>query len=456
MDQTRGAQEALVRDPGAAVREVGPREALQIANGLQQRGEFDAAESIYLAVLAMLPEQADALHFLGVLRHQQGRDPEALGLIVRAIECDPLPPGPWLNLANVLLESGQFERAVDALRGAIERAPQLADAHNNLGVLHTRLGNWQQAEQALLRGIELAPALGYLHFNLAHLYFRTGRSEQSTELLLQSLALDAGNPAARSLLSRAYLMLGDREHAVQVLRDWLNDEPDNPQALHHLAAAGAAPMPRRASDAYVERVFDRFADSFDAKLESLGYRAPQVVAEALAALGDARPRAATVLDAGCGTGLCAPLLRPCAARLEGVDLSGGMLERARGRGGYDALHRAELTAFLAAAPARYDIIASADTFNYFGDLDPVLLAAAGALRAGGVLVATLEALPDGDEPLRLEVHGRYAHSQDYLKAALERAGLRLAHLEQQVLRREGGQLVHGWVFAAFGRRPPAA
>ena len=39
-----------------------------------------------------------------------------------------------------------------------------------------------------------------------------------------------------------------------------------------------------------------------------------------------RPR---ILDAGCGTGLCGPLLRPLAARLVGVDLSEKMVELAR-------------------------------------------------------------------------------------------------------------------------------
>ncbi|MCX4239251.1 class I SAM-dependent DNA methyltransferase [Paraliomyxa miuraensis] len=60
-----------------------------------------------------------------------------------------------------------------------------------------------------------------------------------------------------------------------------------------------------------------------------------------------------VLDAGCGTGLCAPLLRPLARTLVGVDLSGKMLDQARRRGGYDELIEAELTEMLDAHAARY-------------------------------------------------------------------------------------------------------
>ena len=44
-----------------------------------------------------------------------------------------------------------------------------------------------------------------------------------------------------------------------------------------------------------------------------------------------------VLDAGCGTGLCGPLLAPYARRLIGVDLSEGMLALAKEKHVYDAL-----------------------------------------------------------------------------------------------------------------------
>ena len=51
-----------------------------------------------------------------------------------------------------------------------------------------------------------------------------------------------------------------------------------------------------------------------------------------------------VLDAGCGTGLCAPLLRPHATHLTGCDISVPMLEKAKAKLGYDALLRSDLGA----------------------------------------------------------------------------------------------------------------
>ena len=114
-----------------------------------------------------------------------------------------------------------------------------------------------------------------------------------------------------------------------------------------------------------------------------------------------------------------------------------MLERARRRGGYDALHEAELTAFLGGYSSSWDLIASADTLCYFGALEPVLRAAAGALRAGGTLAFTLER-SDAGGTFTLQPHGRYAHDEGYLRTALAACGYEVA-LAHGALRREGGR-----------------
>jgi predicted TPR repeat methyltransferase len=153
-----------------------------------------------------------------------------------------------------------------------------------------------------------------------------------------------------------------------------------------------------------------------------------------------------VLDAGCGTGLCAALLKPFARTLTGVDLSQGMLGKARGRKLYDTLQQAELCAYMQQHPGTYDLIVSADTLVYFGALEEVMGAAAQVLRPGGCLCFTVEALEDGETgDYRLRHHGRYAHSRDYLAALLGQVGLAVLRLELVVLRRDAGLAVAGWL-----------
>jgi predicted TPR repeat methyltransferase len=256
-------------------------------------------------------------------------------------------------------------------------------------------------------------------------------------------------PETRRLLAYAHCALGEPEKAAQIFRDWLREEPNDPVALHMLAACSGEAVPGRAPDAYVEKVFDTFAESFDAKLATLGYCAPQLVAAALADAGALTTGSLDVLDAGCGTGLCGPLLRPYARRLVGVDLSAQMLTRAAQKNVYDELCRAELTGFLAAHPATFDVVVSADTLVYFGALEQVSGAAASALRPGGRLIFTVEAAGDGDARFDYELryHGRYVHTRAYLEDVLGRAGFR-TEIVQAELRMESGLPVAGFVVRA--------
>ena len=132
-------------------REVSLEEVLKMAQQLQRQDRLDEAEAIYLQLLSQLHEEPNTLHFLGVLRFQQGRHRDALNLISQAIQQMPEEHGPWLNLANVLIEVGTYDEAADALRRVIGLRPDSMSALNNLGVLHLRQGQSDEAEAASSR-----------------------------------------------------------------------------------------------------------------------------------------------------------------------------------------------------------------------------------------------------------------------------------------------------------------
>jgi predicted TPR repeat methyltransferase len=174
------------------------------------------------------------------------------------------------------------------------------------------------------------------------------------------------------------------------------------------------------------------------------------------ALRDVLPspdRALDVLDAGCGTGLCAPLIRAHARQLTGVDLSSGMIEKARSRGDYDVLEVAELTAFLQAHPLVYDLVLSADTLIYFGELQDAMMAAHAALRPNGWLGFTLEVKDGDDDGTELMPSGRYQHTRAYVERVVTGAGFANVHISADTLRKEGGQEVNGWVVLAQRTAP---
>ncbi|WP_426664788.1 tetratricopeptide repeat protein [Rhodanobacter aciditrophus] len=418
-----------------------------------QAEDLDAAEQLYREVLELRVAQPDALHYLGVLCHQRGRSDEGVELIRTALQVTPQHPDAHNNMGNIHKECGRLREAEACYRKALGCGPQHHNALSNLAVVLEAQERPQEALEAYERLLRQAPRFAQGHYLLGLLLRNNAQGiehiEQSVECFRAACALEPRFVQALEALSVSLYVLGRTDEAVQVYRDWLVREPDNPIPRHMLAACGGAEAPQRAGDAYVRDIFDRFADSFDEQLlQNLDYRAPQVLADALAQVLPPPAAALDVLDAGCGTGLCAPLLRPHARRLAGVDLSGGMVEKARQRGGYDALRVAELTAYLQEQPAAWDVVLSADTLVYFGELGPVLAAAHAALRPGGWLAFSLEAKEGDEDRVELTASGRYRHSRAHVMQALERSGFRDIRIAGDSLRKEFGQPVRSWVVLA--------
>ena len=425
-------------------------ESVQQAMQCHAAGQLEDAKRRYQQVLAQAPDQPDALHLLGVLAAQQGDPALAHALIWRAIAANPGEAMFHNNLANVCVELGRFDDAERLYVRAIELDGARLDALSNLGLLLGRTGRLADAEKLLCRVVELAPGNPAWRQNLANLYLSMGREADALQQCYDGLVVAPRSQPLRALLVMAYTALGLSDKARDVLVAWQQVEPDHPFPRHHLAACTGQQVPDRAADDYITGVFDAFARSFDAKLADLSYQAPDLVAAEVARRAGPPGRALAVLDAGCGTGLCGPLLAPFACHLTGVDLSEGMLRKALGRQVYDELMQGELVAFLGSRPAAFDLVASADTLCYFGALASFSVAAQAALRSGGLLVFTVEAHADaaGLPDFMLHGHGRYSQSRRYVASVLHSAGWVGIETQAVVLRQEGGKPVAGWLVSA--------
>jgi predicted TPR repeat methyltransferase len=382
---------------------------------LHQAGRLAEAEAAYLGLLRTRPNDADVLHFLGLLRMHQGRRPAAIELIQRSLRILATNPHAWNNLGNLLLAEDQQEEAEAAYMRATHLSPKMAEAWFNLGVLFRRKRRPEDALKSFRNVLDSNPQFSRAYESLGLLLYR----------------------------------MGQPTHAADVYRKWLEVEPGNPVARHMVAATSGDQVPERAPDRYVSQVFDSFANSFDQSLKNLDYAAPQLLAAALAERVQFGENRFDILDAGCGTGLCGVLLRSSAKTLVGVDLSAGMLAKARERKIYDQLLEAELCACMRAHPAEYDIVNCADTLVYFGAIEEAMAAARTCLRPGGLFAFTLEAEPeDSTERYRLQAHGRYTHAAGYVREAVRAAGFDDPEIEAVVLRKERGLDVNGHLVIA--------
>jgi predicted TPR repeat methyltransferase len=436
-------------EPPSEDRALSLDEAVSIAILLQQNEQWSAAADMYDSILAVAPDNADALHFCGVLAHQQGRSEQAVALIERSLELEPERADWQSNLGIVLQDRLELDDAIAAYQHAIALDPEHANAYNNLGVVLRARGRVVEAETAYRTAIRLHPEHSDAYNNLGVLLNSQKRAHEAAVCFSKVITFRPRDPEARRLLALAHCTLGEVDKAVEVFEEWLQEEPDHPIALHMLAACSGRDVPPRASDAFVEQTFDSFAASFDCKLAKLAYRAPALVAEMLRESDVQAPKRLDVLDAGCGTGLCGPLVAPYARRLVGVDLSARMLSRARARNVYDDLVKRELTAFLGDSTDAFDVIVSADTLVYFGPLEGVVAASANALRPGGLLIFTVEESngAGADAGYAISLNGRYCHTRAYLERVLADAKLR-PEIVPAELRLEAGDPVVGLVVRA--------
>ncbi len=424
-----------------------------LATGLEHHraGRLAEAQRCYRKALEKSPRFAEAAHLMGRVLYDRQEPDEALPWLAKAVAFDPTRANAFNDLGNLLHELGRTEEAEGAYRRVLELEPKNADAHNNLGTVLKGRGLFDEARDAYQRAVEAAPNHYSAYYNLGNLFKREERFEEAASAYREALRIAPTESEAHRNLCAVLKSLGHWEQAAEACREWLDREPENPVARHMMAAFSGEEIPARADDEYVAKVFDDFAETFDQQLASLNNNGPVKIGEALAEEGLTPTGLLDVLDAGCGTGLCGSILRPYARRLIGVDLSGQMLKKAHERELYDELTVTELTAFIAARPESYDLIVSADTLVYFGDLEPVLAAVAASLKPAGRFVFTLEQMvtpPDAGIGYQFNRHGRYAHWPDYVEACLSASGMEVRMARSVDLREQAGQPVAGLLIMA--------
>jgi predicted TPR repeat methyltransferase len=297
--------------------------------------------------------------------------------------------------------------------------------------------------ESLRERLLLAPQDTGAMQHLAILLENSGDLPGAIDLYQRALRVDPYHVGLVLELGRLWRVLGDTERARSWFARALSIDPDCAAAGEGLASLGEGDA---LTPAYIRALFDQYADRFDADLlGTLKYQAPDLVAALLVRCCVAE-NSADLLDLGCGTGLSGLALKPFARGLDGVDLSPGMVAKARARDIYDDLAVDEAAAFLAQADKSWDVIAAVDMLNYIGELTPIFRAAAARLRPGGLLAGTVEKRIEGGQALSEK--RRYRHGADHLRAAIDAAGLALIELSEADLRQEGGVPVAGLIFAA--------
>jgi predicted TPR repeat methyltransferase len=425
--------------------------------------------------LTLDPKHADSLHLLGLVHWQTSRLDSAVDLIASAIRCNPNNHEYFLNLGELLREQNKLDEARKSFDIAIRLAPDRAAGWIKLGNLlriqhrydevllsyeHAftlepnnaeasalsggvllELGRYQEALAKCDVSLAIAPDQSEALCVKGDCLRNLGKLAEAAASYRRASELEPDRVSVWRLLGNVLEQLGDRDGAILALRRARELDPSDRFGagveLMRLGADEVSEMPA----AYVRLLFDQYAATFDATLvESLGYRGPAVLLEAVRSACEAHRKPAhfkRAIDLGCGTGLAAAAFAEMVDRFTGIDLSPAMIEKARATGLYAELEVTDMLEGLRTTPdCGVELVLAADAMVYVADLVPVLKQASRVLACGGLLAFTLER-HDGDGFIMGEGR-RYAHSASYVRASIEAAGLVLLQLDQQSIRTERG------------------
>lgn len=295
------------------------------------------------------------------------------------------------------------------------------------------------AQQPELR--QLLDQIVQFHIQRATSFVKMGQYRQAIDSFQQVAAIQPQSPVVHASLGKIYLLLRDTEHATRHLRQYLELDPSDANGARALLAQiGAKDIPDKPDSSYhIREFYDQYAANYDEHLlGDLNYQCPKLIARALREHGRTD---LCVLDLGCGTGLCGQEIKPLARRLDGVDLSKEMLQKANEKRIYDLLREVDIYEFLATKKDAYDAVVAGGLFEHIGDPIPIFSAVRSALKLGGMFIFTAE--DNGGEQLDVNSSGFFTHCSPLLQSAANDSGLSVVAMDRVVMWKEGHGEVGG-------------
>jgi tetratricopeptide (TPR) repeat protein len=213
------------------------REVVALAEQKRAAGLVGEAESLCRQVLQSFPQNAPALHLLGVIAHQAGNWPAAIELLQRSVAARDDVALYHSNLGEMLRLSGQPKEAVASGRRAIELDPNHPAALNNLGIAYFDIEDYESAQQCYRRAIALDPGFAEAYSNLGNTLRTTKHLDEAVAAYNRAIELNPNYAEAYNNLGTA---LRDQKKAAEsepFYRKALALKGEDASTLNNLALA---------------------------------------------------------------------------------------------------------------------------------------------------------------------------------------------------------------------------
>lgn len=458
-----------------------------LANALKehQAGNLDLAKKLYLDIIKATPKDYKALHLLGILLAQRQEFTESLGFIEQALKINPesselhncmgdilrnlnqyeaavlsyqkaLQLNPDSNTYNLacknliyllhklgvtLINEKKYEEAIFYFKEILSLQPEHAEALSNLGAIFLLQKDPVNALPYFLKLLKLTQDFD-VYYNIGVIYMDLSRFDEAVIYFCEAIKIQPDSFAAHANLGVIYLRRQDFFEAKKYYKLAYKLQPENQEISYILAALEQKDNLSKAPNEYVQHLFDEYAPYFERHLKLLNYQVPQLLFNAVQIYINADSKI-SILDLGCGTGICGVEFEPVAKELIGVDISKGMLELARQKNVYTDLKNMSIEKSIGIF-FNIDLIIAVESLVYFGDLEKIFKDSYSALKSGGIFACTVE--KTDKYPYTLQQTARFAHNLKYINELAEYNNFISLKINEIVLRRHYETDIKGYIF----------
>jgi len=209
-------------------------EMLNIAVAKHGAGNLDEAEQLYRAILQSQPNNADAIHLLGVVAHQKGDHENAVQLIEQAIMVTPNNPDMLNNLGSVYQAMLNLPKAVETFETALRAVPDHVVSLYALGTTRSMQGDFIAARQLLERALEISPDHIDARLNLGNVLGKLGDTEAALAEFDKAIAARPDFVSAHNNRANALKNLGRLDEAKAAINVALGLQPNSAAPLINL------------------------------------------------------------------------------------------------------------------------------------------------------------------------------------------------------------------------------
>jgi len=208
---------------------------IEIAVQHHQAGRLEQAEELYQLALQTAPDNAVALHALGVIAHQKQHHDAAVDLIRKAITVNQRIPQFHNTLGLVLEALERFDEAIDAYRQAILLNPNYAEAYNNMGIALQSQGRYAAAIEKCEQAILLKPDYAEAYNTIGYCFDMQGRDEEAINNYTKAVQLSPDYAEAYNHLGTVHSANGRFDEAIENYNRAVQIDPDYAEAHWNLA-----------------------------------------------------------------------------------------------------------------------------------------------------------------------------------------------------------------------------